>query len=366
MIMITIIIIIIFNVVQGRKQKKMMGEMCICLNLIVVSQFFSPFLISFSSFLLSTKIIIILLLINTMKKKRRIGRGIGSSKGKTSGRGHKGQKARSGGSIPLGFEGGQTKFYKLLPKRGFTNKRHKANMVPINIGTIQDYIDMGRLHVYVDDGTNNNDTNNNNHDNDDEQQQQRQRQLKVLTMKDFCNAGMCHPTAIKHGMKLLSKGKERLRIPIQLEISRASHDAIEAVESIGGEVTTVHYNQLALRALLRPEKFLPSKHVQHEPQQQQDNDDGNDDDEEDDIQLPSTEGSSKKKKKKPLPAYPKFARPPPKWQPYYTNWERNRGYLSVQAQMRNLLKHRPDLEDAFSKSLEEKMMKMNNNNDNEQ
>mmetsp|Transcript_111459 Transcript_111459/g.228216 ORF Transcript_111459/g.228216 Transcript_111459/m.228216 type:complete len:235 (-) Transcript_111459:1057-1761(-) len=82
-----------------------------------------------------------------VKKKRRIGRGIGSSKGKTSGRGHKGQKARAGGSIPLTFEGGQTRFFKLLPKRGFTNKRHKADMLSLNVGTIQDYIDMGRLTI---------------------------------------------------------------------------------------------------------------------------------------------------------------------------------------------------------------------------
>ena len=76
------------------------------------------------------------------RQKRRVGRGIGSSKGKTAGRGHKGQKARAGGSISLGFEGGQTKFYKLLPKRGFTNKRHKAEMLGVNLGTIQDFIDM--------------------------------------------------------------------------------------------------------------------------------------------------------------------------------------------------------------------------------
>eukprot|EP00980_Cylindrotheca_fusiformis_P024715 scaffold12328_cov86-Cylindrotheca_fusiformis.AAC.1 len=137
-----------------------------------------------------------------VKKKRRIGRGIGSSKGKTAGRGHKGQKARAGGSIPLGFEGGQTKLYKLLPKRGFTNQRHKTDMLPINIGTIQDYIDMGRLDIN-----------------------------KVLTMKDLCEAGICTASSIKHGIKLLGKGHERLKTPIRLEISRASHEAIQAMEA---------------------------------------------------------------------------------------------------------------------------------------
>ncbi|KAG7369670.1 50S ribosomal protein L15 [Nitzschia inconspicua] len=224
-----------------------------------------------------------------VKKKRRIGRGIGSSKGKTAGRGHKGQKARSGGSISLGFEGGQTRFFKLLPKRGFSNKRHKTDMMPINLGTIQDYIDMGRL--VVPDNSN-----------------------VALTMKDLLDAGLCTASSVKHGIKLLAKGKERLRTPIHLEISRASEEAIEAVEAVGGEITTVHYNRLAVRALLKPQKFV------------------------------ADDGTGR---------LPKFARPPPKWQPYYTNWDRNRGYLSVQAQMRKLLKERPELESDFTKALEE-------------
>jgi large subunit ribosomal protein L15 len=157
-------------------------------------------------------------------------------------------------------------------------------MLPVNVGTIQDYIDMGRL--LPDQG--------------------------VITLKDLCDAGICKPSSIKHGVKLLAKGKDRLATPFQLEISRASEEAIEAVEMIGGEVTTVHYNRLALRALLKPEKFL---------------------------QLP------------------KFARPPPKWLAYYSNWERNRGYLSVQAQMRSLLKQRPELEVTFAKALEEQKSK---------
>ena len=53
--------------------------------------------------------------------RKRVGRGIGSGTGKTSGKGHKGQKARSGGGVRLGFEGGQTPLYRRLPKRGFTN-----------------------------------------------------------------------------------------------------------------------------------------------------------------------------------------------------------------------------------------------------
>ena len=59
-------------------------------------------------------------------ERRRVGRGIGSGLGKTSGRGHKGQKARSGGGVRRGFEGGQTPLYRRLPKRGFTNIHAKT------------------------------------------------------------------------------------------------------------------------------------------------------------------------------------------------------------------------------------------------
>ena len=58
--------------------------------------------------------------------RKRVGRGIGSGLGKTSGRGHKGQKARSGGGVRRGFEGGQTPLYRRLPKRGFTNIHAKT------------------------------------------------------------------------------------------------------------------------------------------------------------------------------------------------------------------------------------------------
>ena len=57
--------------------------------------------------------------------RKRVGRGIGSGTGKTSGKGHKGQKARSGGGVRRGFEGGQTPLYRRLPKRGFSNRNSK-------------------------------------------------------------------------------------------------------------------------------------------------------------------------------------------------------------------------------------------------
>jgi len=199
-----------------------------------------------------------------IKKKRRVGRGIGSSKGKTCGRGHKGQKARAGGGPSPLFEGGQTPFYKRIPKRGFTNN-HAEPMVPINVGKVQDYITMGRLLPTGSDG-------------------------EAITLKDLVDAGITKTSTIKHGIKLLSHGKERLTTPIKIKVSRASKTAINAVESVGGEITTVHYNRLALRALLKPHKF--------------------------DI-------------------IPKQARPPPKLMTYYTSYE-NRGYLSPEVQLKSV------------------------------
>ena len=80
--------------------------------------------------------------INARKKesKKRLGRGIGSSKGKTSGRGHKGQKSRSGVAIKS-FEGGQMPLYRRLPKRGFRSFKSKKLIAIINISKIQEIID---------------------------------------------------------------------------------------------------------------------------------------------------------------------------------------------------------------------------------
>ena len=66
------------------------------------------------------------------KDRKRVGRGMGSGLGKTSGRGHKGQKARSGGGVRRGFEGGQTPLYRRLPKRGFTNI-HAKNYTEVTL-----------------------------------------------------------------------------------------------------------------------------------------------------------------------------------------------------------------------------------------
>ena len=70
-------------------------------------------------------------------KAYRKGRGAGSGNGKTSGRGHKGQKARSGGGVRPGFEGGQMPLYRRLPKRGFNNKRFAPDYILVNVGDLE-------------------------------------------------------------------------------------------------------------------------------------------------------------------------------------------------------------------------------------
>ena len=82
--------------------------------------------------------------VNATKARKRVGRGIGSGTGKTSTRGHKGQKSRSGGNVQVGFEGGQMPLYRRLPKRGFSNPFSK-NFAIINVGAIQAAVDKGTI-----------------------------------------------------------------------------------------------------------------------------------------------------------------------------------------------------------------------------
>jgi large subunit ribosomal protein L15 len=74
------------------------------------------------------------------KERKRLGRGIGSGQGKTAGKGHKGQNARSGGGVRLGFEGGQTPLYRRLPKRGFTNFARKEYAI-VNLDALNRFAD---------------------------------------------------------------------------------------------------------------------------------------------------------------------------------------------------------------------------------
>jgi len=171
------------------------------------------------------------------KARKRLGRGVGSGKGKTSGRGHKGQKARSGGGPRLGFEGGQTPLRLTLPRRGAHNP-HTMRFDVVSLTRLREYVDDGRFGEY-------------DYENP-----------RTLTMKDFVDAGLSN-RKITHGIKILAGDEINVDdedddadfIKVRLEVSRVSAKAKEVIERAGGEVTRVHYNRLGLRALLRPDKF---------------------------------------------------------------------------------------------------------------
>lgn len=157
------------------------------------------------------------------KKKTRKGRGIGSGKGKTAGRGHKGQKARGGHK--LGFEGGQTPLRRLLPRRGFKNP-FSLSFQPITLGKLARYINAGRIDS-----------------------------SELITMKTLKDVGAIGKQ-IEDGVKLLGgSGAKDIQWPIHVEVSRVTTPAKEAIEAAGGSVRRVHYNRLGLRALLKPEWF---------------------------------------------------------------------------------------------------------------
>jgi large subunit ribosomal protein L15 len=136
------------------------------------------------------------------KAKKRLGRGPGSGLGKTSGRGVKGQKARSGVAIK-GFEGGQMPLHRRLPKRGFNNIFAKR-LNEINLDRVQQAIDTGKL-----DGK------------------------KPITVDALKEAGLIRRS--RDGVRLLGKGE--LKAKLAFEITGASSSAIKAVEAAGGTVT---------------------------------------------------------------------------------------------------------------------------------
>ncbi len=136
-------------------------------------------------------------------KSKRLGRGIGSGKGKTSGKGVKGQKARTGVSLN-GFEGGQMPLYRRLPKRGFVNLFRKE-YAPLNLGTLEAAIAAGR----GDPGP----------------------PLPPATRR---GAGLVRGKS--HGVRLLATGE--ITRAIAITVSSASASAIEAVRKAGGSVTT--------------------------------------------------------------------------------------------------------------------------------
>ena len=135
------------------------------------------------------------------KSKTRVGRGIGSGKGKTSGRGVKGQKSRSGVAIKS-FEGGQMPLYRRLPKRGFNSIR-KDNIAILNLDKIQSYIDKKNLKS--------NETINSN-------------LLKKLKLIN------------KNSLKLKILGSGEIKDKVNIEADLASKSAVEKLEKIGGSI----------------------------------------------------------------------------------------------------------------------------------
>ncbi|EPQ58721.1 hypothetical protein GLOTRDRAFT_126750 [Gloeophyllum trabeum ATCC 11539] len=155
---------------------------------------------------------------NSQHTQKRVGRGRRSGHGKTSGRGHKGQKARSGNGKPKQqFEGGQTPIVKLFPKKGFTNQNEKV-YAPVNLDRIQHWIDTGRLTSSP---------------------------TQPITARELLLSGCIHN--VHDGIKLLGDGADRLKTPVHITPSRASKSAIAAVEKLGGSVFCRYYNPLALR-----------------------------------------------------------------------------------------------------------------------
>lgn len=156
---------------------------------------------------------------------KRLGRGPSSGKGKTSGRGQKGQKAR--GHVKSWFEGGQTPIFKLFPKIGFTNVT-SLELKELNLDRITWFHQKGRLHLA---------------------------EGETLTMQKMKKLGLI-TGPIKDGVKILGNGKYSFNLPIKIEATRASQGAIEAIENAGGEFTARYFNNLGLRAHLSPNWFL--------------------------------------------------------------------------------------------------------------
>ncbi|MGY6632446.1 MAG: 50S ribosomal protein L15 [Alkalilacustris sp.] len=136
------------------------------------------------------------------KKRMRVGRGPGSGKGKTAGRGIKGQKSRSGVAINA-FEGGQMPLYQRLPKRGFNKPNRKAYAV-VNLGLIQKFIDAGKI---------------------DASQQ--------ITEEALVASGLVRRK--RDGVRVLGKGE--ITGKLDIAVTGASASAVAAVEAAGGKLT---------------------------------------------------------------------------------------------------------------------------------
>ncbi|KAI1259120.1 ribosomal protein L18e/L15P [Xylariaceae sp. FL1019] len=151
------------------------------------------------------------------QKRIRVGRGPSSGKGKTSGRGHKGQKQH--GKVRPWFQGGQTPLIFQKGRLGFENIRADV-MSEVNLDKLQTWIDAGRIDP-----------------------------SQPITPKELVQSRLVG--SIKDGIKLLARGGDSLKQPIDIMISRASASAIAAVEKAGGKIITRYYTKQSIRRLVQ-------------------------------------------------------------------------------------------------------------------
>ena len=134
------------------------------------------------------------------KKAKRVGRGPGSTLGKTAGKGHKGQNSRSGGGVRVGFEGGQMPLYRRLPKRGFFNKFRKENFI-IHLGDIENNVKLDKT--------------------------------KLIDRAALIQAGLVKKDDMK-AIKILSDGQ--LTTAIEIKVDAVSKQAKTKIEKIQGKI----------------------------------------------------------------------------------------------------------------------------------
>lgn len=138
------------------------------------------------------------------RPRKRIGRGIGSGTGKTSGKGHKGQKSRSGGAKRY-FEGGQMPIYRRLPKRGFKNP-NRASYAVVNLDVLQRAIDAGKLDAGA-----------------------------TIDAEALAKAGVVR--RVLDGVRVMARGE--VTGALTIEVAGASQAAIAAIEKAGGKITVL-------------------------------------------------------------------------------------------------------------------------------
>ncbi|VEU19690.1 DEKNAAC100310 [Brettanomyces naardenensis] len=163
---------------------------------------------------------------NSQVNEKRVGRGPGSGYGKTSGRGQKGQKARS--SVPNWFEGGQTPIYRIYPKRGFY-RHQKLDLNEVPLARIQQFHEQGKLDL---------------------------KEGEVLTMKKMKDSGLITGT-MKDGVAVIGTGSQYYNLNLQIEATKASKSAIKIIEQNGGKFESKFYSRyLGFRAHHSPNWFI--------------------------------------------------------------------------------------------------------------